>query len=207
MKQPWRLLWGAVLSLCVLAAWAALLAYLGVFGNRASAGPEDHAIKVVRGLGGSVVYREPEPDGPVVWVILKGTGVTDAELRELAGLQSLRYLDLCSTKVTDAGMKELAVLQQLRELYLLNSQVTGAGLTELAGLKQLQKLLIGPTQLTTSGRFDLGLLKPFQQFQTLRVSSADRNYDWMIPLGWDERIREQLKDILPHCRINPRPER
>jgi hypothetical protein len=33
--------------------------------------------------------------------------VTDAGLKELAGLKSLQALDLTFTKVTDAGLKEL----------------------------------------------------------------------------------------------------
>jgi hypothetical protein len=33
--------------------------------------------------------------------------VTDAGLKELAGLKSLQSLDLSRTKVTDAGLKEL----------------------------------------------------------------------------------------------------
>jgi internalin A len=41
--------------------------------------------------------------------------ITDAGLKELAGLKNLQWLDLClDTKITDAGLKELAGLKNLR---------------------------------------------------------------------------------------------
>ena len=40
--------------------------------------------------------------------------MTDACLKELAGCNQLRRLDLETTRVTDAGLKELATFKQLR---------------------------------------------------------------------------------------------
>ena len=57
--------------------------------------------------------------------------VTDAGLKELAGLKHLHKLDLFNTKVTDAGLKELAGLKSLRELRLIATKVTAAGVAEL----------------------------------------------------------------------------
>ncbi len=44
--------------------------------------------------------------------------MTDAGLKELAGLKSLQLLYLAGTQVTDAGLKELAGLKSLQMLYL-----------------------------------------------------------------------------------------
>ena len=44
--------------------------------------------------------------------------MTDAGLKELAGLKSLQTLNLSNTKVTDAGLKELAGLKSLQALDL-----------------------------------------------------------------------------------------
>ena len=49
-------------------------------------------------------------------------------------------LDLTGTTVTEAGLKELAGLKNLQALRLADTQVTNAGLKELAGLKNLQLL-------------------------------------------------------------------
>ena len=47
-------------------------------------------------------------------------------------------LELGFTKVTDAGLKELAGLKSLQSLNLGHTKVTDAGLKALAGLKDLQ---------------------------------------------------------------------
>ena len=49
-------------------------------------------------------------------------------------------MNLGRTQVTDAGLKELAGLNSLRKLDLYATSVTGVGLKELAGLKSLQSL-------------------------------------------------------------------
>ena len=86
-----------------------------------------------------VLAKMPDPGAPF-GLCLNGTKMTDAGLKELAGLKSLQALDLGGTQVTDAGLKELAGLKSLRALDLRWTQVTDAGLKELAGLKSLQTL-------------------------------------------------------------------
>ena len=53
--------------------------------------------------------------------------MTDAGLKELAGLKSLQALNLGDTQVTDAGLKELAGLKSLQLLDLDDTKVTEAG--------------------------------------------------------------------------------
>ena len=93
---------------------------------------------------------------------LYGTQVTDAGLKELAGLKSLQTLDLPVTQVTDAGLKELAGLKSLQTLNLANTKVTDAGLKELAGLKSLQALHLYHTKVTDAGLKELAGLKSLQ---------------------------------------------
>jgi RNA polymerase sigma factor (sigma-70 family) len=93
---------------------------------------------------------------------LGNTEVTDAGLKELAGLKSLRTLDLLRTKVTDTGLKELAGLKSLETLDLMSTEVTDAGLKELAGLKSLQTLNLWETKVTDAGLRELAGLKSLQ---------------------------------------------
>jgi hypothetical protein len=79
------------------------------------------------------------------------TGVTNAGLKELAGLKSVHTLSLGGTRVTDAGLKELAGLQNLQSQDLFGTRVTHAGLQALAGLKSLHTLVLSQTQLTDAG--------------------------------------------------------
>ena len=52
-------------------------------------------------------FRRPRSSADVVSVGLRDTKVTDAGLKELAGLKNLTTLVLPNTGVTDAGLKEL----------------------------------------------------------------------------------------------------
>jgi hypothetical protein len=79
-------------------------------------------------------------DKPTVGVYLSGTDVTDAGLKDLAGLKQLQWLNLTKTQVTDAGLKHLAGLKQLRLLLLTNTKVTDKGIADLK--KALPNLVI-----------------------------------------------------------------
>lgn len=70
----------------------------------------------------------PRPEGAFGLELWDKT-VTNADLKELAALKTLRSLSLFGTKVTDAGLKELSELESLRSLALYGTKVTDAGLT------------------------------------------------------------------------------
>src|SRR5262245_36261627 len=97
---------------------------------------------------------------------LAGAQVTDAGLKELAGLKSLQTLDLVSTRVTDAGLNELAGLTNLQRLHLGGTDVAGPGLKELAGLKGLQTLGLVLTRVTDAGMKGLA---EFKNLHTLNL--------------------------------------
>jgi uncharacterized protein (TIGR03067 family) len=77
--------------------------------------------------------------------------VTDAGLKELAGLKNLQSLNLDFTPVSDAGLRDLAGLQSLQHLSVMGTKVSDAGLKELAGLKNLQSLNLFFTPVTKTG--------------------------------------------------------
>ncbi len=85
------------------------------------------------------VGKLPAPNVPFGLDIL-GTDATDADLKELATLESLHTLDLAFTKVTDDGLKHLSRLKSLHVLCLFATKVTDLGLSELASLKSLDTL-------------------------------------------------------------------
>src|SRR5260370_5763137 len=131
----------------VVGAWfkaGAQIGWLGAdrFGNREfRAGGEGKNGEVPAFLFGvwpaGAVAKLPQPPR-AFGLILTGSKVTDAGLKELAGLKSLQSLAIGGTHVTDAGLKELAGLESLQTLDLGDTPVTDAGLKELAGFKSLQ---------------------------------------------------------------------
>jgi hypothetical protein len=74
--------------------------------------------------------------------------VTDAGLKELAGLKKLEILSLNYTGVTDGGMKTLAEFKELRILSLVGVKVTDQGVKELAPLTNLWTLTLMKTDVT-----------------------------------------------------------
>ena len=92
---------------------------------------EDQAVKAIEKFGGEVMRDDKDPAKPVIEVNLNATEVTDAGLKELAGLKGLKRLGLAATKVTDAGLKELAALKGLQTVDLSEATVTFAGVAEL----------------------------------------------------------------------------
>ena len=147
---------------------------------------EEQAIAAIKKLGGSVHFND---NNAVVGVNLGGTKVTDAGLKELAGLTQLQTLGLWSTQVTDAGLKELAGLTQMQGLYLIQTQVTDAGLKELARLTQLRSLDLRDTQVTDAGLKELAGLT---ELNTLDLTGAKVT---------DAGVQE-LKKALPKVEIN-----
>jgi hypothetical protein len=91
----------------------------------------------------------------VVVLSLNGTQITDAGLVHLRGLTELEILDLGLTRVTDAGMKQLRSMTRLRVLNLMNTSVSGAGLRYLQALPRLQQLNVERTGVTLSAIRDL----------------------------------------------------
>ena len=87
----------------------------------------------------------------LIFLNLGDTQITDAGLKEVAKCAQLTNLDLEATQITDVGLKEVAKLQQLKRLWLYNTPITDAGLKELAKLQKLELLVLGRTQITDAG--------------------------------------------------------
>jgi hypothetical protein len=120
---------------------------------------------------------------------LGATGVTDAGLKDLAGSKNLSSLSLHSTKVTDAGLKALAGLKDLSYLNLGGTHVMDEGLKHLAGLKNLSSLSLGDTKVTDTGLKELTDLK--------KLSYLDLGGTKVTEKGVGE-----LQKALPRCKIS-----
>ncbi len=129
---------------------------------------------------------------------VKGTGITNAGLAQLAGLTSLeelelggsqmkmndqglahlknlpnlKYLDLQSNTFTDAGMVYLKDVRSLHGIVVPSkwSIVGDQGLAHLASLPNLERLLIGGSPITDAGMEQIGKMA---SLRALSISSAD----------------------------------
>lgn len=127
----------------------------------------------IEDLGGSV---ERNAQGKVTSVCLRGTWVTDTDLRRLTRYSDLNALDLSLTHVTDAGLQEIKNLKgitdfnlyfaeyvtdegvayikdwkQLRRLNLHGTKASDTALEHIAGINTLEFLDVGSTLMTDVG--------------------------------------------------------
>jgi len=148
------------------------------------------AVQWVRAQGGTVHHIDSWlsarlPDAAKVWLsdngrleslkrvrnvdLINRTQVTDAGLKHLKGVTSLRALQLANTQVTDAGLKHLKGLTDLYGLDLNRTQVTDAGLKHLKGMTSLRTLQLNQTQVTDAG---LKHLKGMTSLRMLQLYST-----------------------------------
>jgi hypothetical protein len=91
---------------------------------------EKPAVQLIEKLGGQIT-REPELNGQITQVDMRGTQVKDADLHVIKELTNLKTLYLGNTQITDAGLAELQDMRNLRFLGLFGAKVTAAGVQAL----------------------------------------------------------------------------
>src|SRR6188508_1282276 len=103
---------------------------------------EPKAIVALRALGAVI---ETDDKKAYVGVNLFGAKIGDADLANVAGIKTLRTLDLSGTPIGDAGLAHAKGLTGLETLDLRHTRVSDAGLANLAGLKNLTYLNLSGT--------------------------------------------------------------
>lgn len=91
---------------------------------------EKPAVQMIERLGGQIT-REPEVNGQITQVDMRGTHVKDTDLKVIKELTNLQTLYLGQTQITDAGLAELKDLKNLRFLGLNGAKVTADGVKAL----------------------------------------------------------------------------
>ena len=98
----------------------------------------------IESLGGSVTT---DAHGAVTGVNLRGSWVTDTDLRRLAEYPQLTTLDLSLTHITDEGMAELKNLPNVTDLNLYYAEyVTDQGVAAIKNWKKLKRLNLHGTK-------------------------------------------------------------
>lgn len=103
-------------------------------------------IASIEAQGGEAVR---DPKGDLVEVSLARTWATDADVERLAGVETLRRLDLSLTYVSDRGIERLKGLDRLEDLNLFAAEfITDAAVAFLRGNRQLTTLNLRGTDVT-----------------------------------------------------------
>lgn len=127
-------------------------------------------------------------DGHLSTVRMRRAELTDAGLKDLARIKTIRELDISETKVTDAGVAELALLSDLTTLDLHFTKVTDASMFVFKGLSKLERLDLEGTNITAVG---VQQLKTMGSLRRLTLSRSVVSKD----------LEKELKQAMPKCQI------
>jgi hypothetical protein len=122
-------------------------------------------VRSIEAQGGRIVRDQT---GRIVDVSLARTWATDADIERIAGLKSLKRLDLSLTYISDRGAERLKALDQLEELNLFAAEfITDAAMAFLRGNRQLKTLNLRGTDVTDTS---LAYVAELSQLKSLDIS-------------------------------------
>jgi len=129
-------------------------------------------VGALRGITDSDVKRLADLTG-LEFLDLNNARITDAGLEHIKGLTGLLYLELNCTRITDAGLEQLKGLTKLECLELYETRVTDTGLAHLRGLTRLERLTLSSTKIADAGLEHLQALTRLQQLDLTNTQITD----------------------------------
>ena len=131
--------------------WVAAYCKLGGKASLYNGQADIVGVTKLRGQEPNVKLGEIAPAKGIRKVLLGRHGVLDEDLIALAHWDKLEEVDVFDgERVTDAGLKAVAAIPTLKSLVLMDTAVTGEGLAALSGHKQLAFLKIANPDTTGS---------------------------------------------------------
>lgn len=138
---------------------------IGVLSAAAAEAQDAGLVASIEAQGGEVVRDQ---SGRIVDISLARTWATDADIERIAGLKSLKRLDLSLTYISDRGIERLKGLDQLEELNLFAAEfITDAAMAFLRGNRQLKTLNLRGTDVTDTS---LAYVAELPRLQSLDIS-------------------------------------
>ncbi len=145
----------------------AFVLLIAVLVTGCSATPEEQALALIQGVGGSV---RSDAEGQVVSVDLSETPARDDALAAIAVFPHVQTINCTNaSRITGRGLAALGGLAELDTLYLAHTEVDDAGLRHIRHLKSLKTLQLGHTKITDVG---MPALDSLTGLQTLSISGT-----------------------------------
>jgi Leucine-rich repeat (LRR) protein len=136
--------------------------------------------------GGHVVR---DAKGNIVEVSLARTWATDADVEKLAGLKTLKKLDLSLTYVSDVGAQTIGGLPQLEELNLFTAEfITDAAVASLRSNTNLRVLNLRGTDVTDTSVEYISQLGNLRSLDISYTQIGDVGMDHLAPLSQLEEL-------------------
>jgi Leucine-rich repeat (LRR) protein len=134
----------------------------------------------IEDAGGAVTR---DASGRITGVDLRGTWVTDVDLRRLVAFPHLTHLDLSSTRITDQGMQELRSLPGIVELNLRFAEyVTDEGLASIKGWKKLKRLNVHGAKISDTTLEHISGIATLESVDAGSAMITDVGLEWLSML-------------------------
>jgi hypothetical protein len=179
--------------------WLAAVAGLaGAACAGADAKGEAKAVAAIKKLGGKVIVDDELPGKPIVKVTFYWAGVGSDDLTHLAGLTTVRRLNLSwNTRIRSDGLRHLKKLTRLEELSLRRTGVGDAGMDHLRGLARLKSLDLSYTDVGDVGLRDLTGLTELRELNLSRSDVTDAGLEHLKKLKGLREVQLFLTKTTP----------
>lgn len=104
---------------------------------------------------------------------LSGTAVTSAGLVYLKDLKNLEHLNVCLTAVDDRGFEHLAGLTKMKRMTVCSSKITGDGFKHLGGMKDIESINLHSSPASDAGLAAIGALKNLKRLEIVHTNVTD----------------------------------
>jgi internalin A len=136
--------------------------------------------------GGHVVRDQK---GNIIELSLARTWATDADVERLAGIKTLKKLDLSLTYVSDTGAESIGKLTQLEELNLFTAEfITDAAVAFLRANTSLRVLNLRGTDVTDTSLEYVGKLTNLRSLDISFTQISDVGMEHLAPLSQLEEL-------------------
>ena len=157
-----------------------------VAGSALYAAADDTIVAAIEKQGGHVVRNAK---GNIVEVSLARTWATDADVEQLAGIKTLKKLDLSLTYVSDVGAQAIGTLTQLEELNLFTAEfITDAAVAFLRSNTNLRVLNLRGTDVTDTSLEYISQLGNLRSLDISFTQIGDVGMEHLAPLSQLEEL-------------------
>jgi len=115
-------------------------------------------------------------------IVLKNTGLRDADLVELDKLVGLRWLDLSYNSLTDECIRHFLTAKKLEHLNLSATNISPQGIVQLSNLTHLKELLLYDTRVDDQSLATLGQLRQLELLDLVSTQITTKGLAYLAPL-------------------------
>ena len=104
---------------------------------------------------------------------VSGTAVTSAGLIHLKELTNLERLNVCLTACDDRGFEHLAGMTKMKRMTICASKITGSGFAHLRGMQQIESINLHSAPASDTGLEAIGKLTSLKRLEVVHTNVTD----------------------------------